>query len=234
MFKEDFGEIEFVKSTKARSINIRILATGLRITLPAKASRTEAIHFVNSVADKIKKKQLKLQNQKPLNQTVFEENTLFQTLTFGVKLQKATRKDIFFSLKNSILTIEFPEQIDIRSEKSQQYFWNGTNHFLKVEAKRIFPERVSQLAQKHNFKYSSVKIQPSKTRWGSCSQDKNINLSQYLLLLPPHLIDYVILHELCHTKEMNHGPNFWKLMDSVTNNESKNLRQQLKSYHIPK
>ena len=96
------------------------------------------------------------------------------------------------------------------------------------------PDRVKQLAEKYKFRYSSVKIQPSKTRWGSCSRERSINLSQYLLLLPAHLVDYVILHELCHTIEMNHGPRFWKLMDEVTDGQSKTLRAGLKDYHMPK
>jgi predicted metal-dependent hydrolase len=53
------------------------------------------------------------------------------------------------------------------------------------------------------------------------------------MLLPAHLIDYVILHELCHTKEMNHGVNFWRWMDRVTDNKSKELRTQLKKHHMP-
>jgi len=62
---------------------------------------------------------------------------------------------------------------------------------------------------------------------------KSINLSLYLMLLTAPLIDYVILHELCHTKEMNHGIRFWKLMDKVTESKSKELRAQLKKYHMP-
>jgi len=58
-------------------------------------------------------------------------------------------------------------------------------------------------------------------------------LSLYLMLLPADLVDYVILHELCHTKEMNHGPNFWIWMDRVTDKKSKELRAQLKNYHMP-
>ncbi len=107
-----------------------------------------------------------------------------------------------------------------------------TNHFdeteLRKKAKETLPSMLKSLANFYGFSYSSVKITKSKGRWGSCSSRANINLSLYLMLLPEHLIEYVLLHELCHTKEMNHGPRFWALMDSVTKGKAKELRRELK------
>ena len=70
----------------------------------------------------------------------------------------------------------------------------------------------------------------SKTRWGSCSYENNINLNLHLMRLPNHLIDYVILHELVHTKIKNHSKDFWNLLDVVTGN-AKNLDRELKNHH---
>jgi len=88
------------------------------------------------------------------------------------------------------------------------------------------------LAQQHGFTLTGVKINNSKTHWGSCTPRKSVNLSLYLMLLPWHLVDYVLLHELCHTIEMNHSEKFWMLMDKVTDNQAIRLRTELKNYHM--
>jgi predicted metal-dependent hydrolase len=104
---------------------------------------------------------------------------------------------------------------------------------LRSNAKAFLPRELDFLAKAYGFKYTQVKIRKSRTRWGSCSSKGIINLSFYLMLLPPHLIRYVLLHELCHTVEMNHGPAFWALLDKYTDGEAKKLRREMKNYRIP-
>ena len=101
---------------------------------------------------------------------------------------------------------------------------------LRRKALSVLPAQLAQLAQLHGFKYSAVKIRKSKSRWGSCSTKGTISLSFYLLLLPEHLIEYVLLHELCHTAQMNHSPAFWALVNKCTQNKAKELRKEIKKY----
>ena len=230
----ELGDIEFVRSKRATRINVRILKDRLKVSLPLHSTEEEAMKFIHSVKAKIIAKQQKIKNNTRENSLILDENSRLETATFAVVLEAVERKNIFFSIRDNVLKIEFPAGIDCTNEKIQQQFWNGISHFLKKEAKRLLPERINVLAEKYGFSYSSVKVQSSKTRWGSCSQGESINLSFYLMLLPWHLIDYVILHELCHTKEMNHSDKFWAWMDKVTDNSSKKLRAELKKYPIPK
>jgi predicted metal-dependent hydrolase len=229
----ELGTIEFIHNERSKHIRVRILSTGLKVSLPVKASQDEAMKFINSIRIKLIQKQEKLEQGLQKSNIIIDEKSQLQTLTFIVQASASERKNIFFSLKDGILHIEFPVGTNCSDTQIQQHFWNGISYFLRKEAKRLLPGRTRQLADKHSFDFTDLKIQSSKSRWGSCSGLKSINLSLYLMLLPAPLIDYVILHELCHTKEMNHGIKFWKWMDKVTNDKSKELRAQLKHYHMP-
>jgi predicted metal-dependent hydrolase len=227
------GTIEFIRNERSKHIRVRILNSGLKVTLPPRASEDDAMKFINSIRTKIIQKQEKLEKGLQTRNILIDENSKLQTLTFVVEAKAVNRKNIYFALKRSTLSIEFPVGTDCTTVENQQYFWNGISYFLRKEAKRLLPNRTKQLADKYGFTFTDVKIQSSKTRWGSCSRAKSINLSLYLMLLPAYLIDYVILHELCHTREMNHGDKFWAWMEKVTDGKSKELRAELKNYHMP-
>jgi len=89
---------------------------------------------------------------------------------------------------------------------------NALGGWLKSKAEVVIPERLALLAQQHGFHFNNVSIRGQKTRWGSCSSKKNINLNYKLLFLKPKVADYVLIHELCHTIEMNHSKQFWDLV----------------------
>ncbi len=103
---------------------------------------------------------------------------------------------------------------------------------LRAEAKAWLVPRLAQLASEHGFRYNKVFIKNNVSNWGSCSTKGNINLNMQLMRLPEELRDYVMLHELCHLKQLNHGPEFHALLDSLCGGREKELRRQLRQYHI--
>jgi len=98
-------------------------------------------------------------------------------------------------------------------------------------AKIKLTDRLNELSEKYGFIYNNVSIRNQKTRWGSCSARNNINLNMNLILLPLHLVDYVILHELLHTKIKNHSKEFWNAMNIYVDN-AKSLNKELKIHGI--
>lgn len=94
---------------------------------------------------------------------------------------------------------------------------NGTRsrqNYLKHReaARELVHERLEHFNRHYGLSYGRVSIKDLRTKWGSCSSRRNLNFSYRILLLPPELQDYLVVHELCHLKEMNHGENFWKLV----------------------
>ena len=102
---------------------------------------------------------------------------------------------------------------------------------LRKQAKAYLPGRLAELAAQNGFSYNQVRIKHNVSNWGSCSVKKNINLNLNLMRLPEELRDYVMLHELCHLKYMNHGKEFHALLESVCPNH-KALRRQLRDFKL--
>ncbi len=82
-------------------------------------------------------------------------------------------------------------------------------------AREYFPKRVSHYARMLGVTYGKISIRDQKTRWGSCSSEGNLSFNWRLILAPPDVLDYVVIHELCHRKEMNHSKEFWALVESL-------------------
>lgn len=103
---------------------------------------------------------------------------------------------------------------------------------LRRAAKADLPERIERLSQTTGLRYTKVSIRASRTKWGSCSGRNHISLSLFLMKLPEHLRDYVIIHELCHTVHHNHSPRFHALVDQHVGGREKVLNRELKSFTI--
>ncbi|MFC2024499.1 M48 family metallopeptidase [Chloroflexota bacterium] len=101
----------------------------------------------------------------------------------------------------------------------------------RAKAKRKLTRRLKYLAAKHGFTYNRVFIRNQKTRWGSCSQKNNISLNMKVVRLPEELIDYVILHELAHTRIKKHNDDFWVMMNKLVG-DGKVKAASLREYGI--
>lgn len=98
---------------------------------------------------------------------------------------------------------------------------------LAQQAKKLLPERVKYFAQLIGVTYGRITIRNQRTRWGSCSTKGNLNFNVALMKVQPEVLDYVVVHELCHRLEMNHSPRFWERVEEVLP-EYKALRKWLK------
>ena len=99
--------------------------------------------------------------------------------------------------------------LDKMRKHEKEYKANPEVHIDRKEARQVLISRLEEIAKKCGYSYNRVTIRNQKTRWGSCSGKNNISLNMKLVLLPDELRDFIILHELVHTKVKNHGNQFW-------------------------
>ena len=104
---------------------------------------------------------------------------------------------------------------------------------LRAEAKAHLPQRVAEIARALGLSYGKVTIRAARTKWGSCTAQNNLSLSLYLMTLPRHLQDYVIVHELCHTVHHNHSAKFHTLVNRFVGGKERELATELRQYNIP-
>lgn len=101
-------------------------------------------------------------------------------------------------------------QSDLNSHKHKYIL----EKYLKDFAKKKIIERTVSLSKKYDFEFNKIAVRDQSSRWGSCSSLKNLNFNWRLIFAPSQVMEYVIIHELCHTVQMNHSRKFWELVES--------------------
>lgn len=222
----NIGKVSYKRNLKAKRLSIRIKNTGeVKVTIPSVLSFIAAENFVLSKASWILEKLTELETQKqPIIQSGF--NTRYHSLRFIA----GDYHNIKVKYNKPYIDISYPSTIDIEHKSSQAAAKKAIELAYRIEAKEYLPLRLETMATLKGFKYDKVTIRNSVTRWGSCSSKNNISLSLHLMKLPDELIDYILLHELCHTVQKNHGPKFWELLNRVTDGRAKHLAKEVKKY----
>jgi predicted metal-dependent hydrolase len=227
---DGIGPVVLTTPKKGKRLTIKVRPfKGVEVFIPLGTPPSHVAAFIKQNRDWIKKAVEKTK-AKEGEQTIFDENTGFQSHTFALVIQPDTRHDVNIKLANGTLLVKYPSHMNVRTASIQSAIRGGIEDAIRIEAKKFLPGRLHELAKLHQFEYKKLFIKNLKTRWGSCSAINNINLNLHLLRLPFHLIDYVILHELCHTVEKNHGPQFWKLLDKVADGKAKQFEKEMKQY----
>ncbi len=233
IFMEGIGRVCLSKNGRARKYyHFKLQPDGsVLVSIPKGGSYKHAIQAVENIKPKIIK--LKEKQDKNLRKlTVFDETTEFKTRGYTIQIRRTESEQMHAKLIKNCLTIAIPQNFDILSESIQDSIRKAIEMLWRMEAKRTILPRVEELARVHGFSYQKIKITSARTRWGSCSSKNNLNFSLHLMMLPNDLVDYIILHELCHTIHKNHGPNFYAYLNKVTDGQHDKLNQALKSYRI--
>ncbi|MDR3235996.1 MAG: M48 family metallopeptidase [Prevotellaceae bacterium] len=224
------GTVTLRKLQQSRTVKISVKAEGVLVTMPFYTSFSEAEGFLDNHVDWARQAMQRLQNKQSQAQTLFTPETQFGTYSRKVQLIPSDRQNVRVQIKPEKVEIYYPATRKIDDPLLQDTIRKAVEHAWRIEAHEVLPERLRQLAAQHGFQYKRLSIRNSRSCWGSCSPDNNINLSIHLMHLPNHLIDYIILHELCHTRHKNHGAAFWNLLDVVAQHKAREYAKQLRAY----
>lgn len=213
-----------IASNRAKYIRIKLTQFGeLSVTMPVSSKISYAHDFIYSKKSWIEKNLAKVKNPKdkiiPRSLDLKLLNETWSIQYFDTQ-NVETRIPKLIEQKDSILEIQGSHEqlndFDIISKV--------LNNWCKKKAKPIFNSMLQQIAEIHGFHYHRLSIRSQKTRWGSCSNQKNINLNCKLLFMPEDVVRYVMIHELCHTIEMNHSNRFWALVEDCDANYRQHKR----------
>ena len=220
---KQWGRIIITRNPRARRIIMRVRPDAILMTVPEYAKDTDIERALTECVARLKARQQQSQQQ------TIDKGFSINTEYFRLVIKESCFNKVRLTGSTNGYVIEIPQNTDFTSADTQQMLRTAIKGAAKHCAAKVLPQRLKELAERTGFKYKRCTVRDVRSRWGSCSTSGTISLNTQLILLPARLIDYVLLHELCHTVEMNHSDRFWALMDKVTAPaKARTLRAELK------
>ncbi len=232
---KDEIEIPGIGKVKVRrGLHIKILSIkmapgrGVWVNVPYGVSERMAKDFVVSQQEWIKEQFSRLKVYEKDTGVGLGINTEIRTKFHILKVRSCSESVPSYRIDGDEIHLFVPVQTPY--ERIAPYIENFLIEVYRLESRRYLPDRVRELADRYGFKYGKLSFRNNISNWGSCSGEDNISLNIKLMKLPDVLIDYVILHELCHTIEKNHSDRFWALVKRVCPDYGES-RKQLRKYN---
>lgn len=209
-------EYRLIRS-KRKTIAIKIsLDNGIEVRAPLKASKEDIMKVIKDNEGWIRKtyEKIKKEASKAID---LKYETGEKIYFFGKEIEIEVKEGLKCTISFNGEKFLFKMESDVLQvpHKREQMGRELYIAYLRQAGKKYLELRTRQLAARYGFKVNTITIKNIKSRWGSCSTKNNINLNLRLMMADKKVIDYVIMHELCHTIEMNHSQNFWKLVESI-------------------
>lgn len=218
------GEVKVYKRKTSRSLRLTVTPEGtIRVSIPMWTPYQAGVSFA------LTKRAWIIRHAAGSTMRVLHHGQQIGKTHWLAFRADATAETIRTKVGKSDVTITHPSRYAATDDHVQKAAHTASIRALRAQATQLLPTRVYTLANRYNFTYHSLSIKQLKSRWGSCDQQQNIVLNLYLVQLPWEYIDYVILHELAHTRALNHGPDFWQEFEQVLPH-AKQLRRRMRAF----
>ena len=197
-----------------RSIGLRVGPQGLSVRAPSWTPLAEVEALLQRKADWVLTKLRQVAQAERLGPAVTDWHEGGELAYLGRCLRLGLAPEHGFEGAGAALAGE-RLLLALASDAGPERVRDAAQAWLMREAKRIFTERLDHYAPRLGVRYAGLRLSSAATRWGSASADGRIALNWRLVHLSLEMIDYVVAHELSHLREMNHGPSFWGVVESV-------------------
>ena len=223
------GKIKVRRGKNIRFLSVRIApGRGVWVNVPFGVSGRQVEEFVHTQRDWIEQNLAKIKVYEKDTGVGLGMDSEVKTKFHVLKVLACDAQRPYYKIEGKEIRLYIPR--GTAYSKIAPYVENFLVEIYRMESKRYLPGRVRELAVQFGFRYRALSFRNNISNWGSCSVDDNISLNVKLMKLPDEIIDYVILHELCHTVEKNHSSNFWALMEKVCPG-CMQLRRRLRQYN---
>ncbi|MFC2129310.1 M48 family metallopeptidase [Bacteroidota bacterium] len=227
----DIGSVLYRKNTRARNISIRISGAGeVKVTVPRFCTFQAAESFVFQKHSWIKKKLLSLERRNE-RKLVWDEGTILSMHGGRIYIEKGEADIIEVNQIGNDYQVFLSTGYDRENENDQNSLRQIIGNIGLKEAKIQFPDMLKRIAEKYELDFKRLTVRRMKSRWGSCTPENNISLNSALVFLSNSLIEYVMLHELVHTRHKNHGKDFWERLEQLMP-DAKERRKMLNKHEI--
>lgn len=225
----DIGRIKVRTGEHIKHLSIRMApGRGIWINIPYGIRKSTVIKFLEEKKEWILENRSTLRKYEKHTEVDVSVGTEIHTKLHTIKIEHTEHNKVDYKIADRALTLYIPGHLS--TEQYEEAVKSFILNIYELECRELLPERVSRWAARHGFKYRRLTFRNNVSNWGSCSHENNISLNIKLMKLPDDLIDYVILHELCHTVEKNHSDRFWNLLEQVCP-DTEEKRQKLKTYN---
>jgi len=201
---EEFGKITIRRSARSRQVRLRVGPDGLlKASLPLYAPLFLVKRLIKTSRSQLRE----LLDQASTHISFVDGMRIGKSHVLRVR---ATKGALQVKRGGQHINVLLPEDLTLEDPEAVREIRKVMQTALRVEAKSYLPKRLAFLAEEHGYTYTQVRFSHASGRWGSCNSEGVISLNIALMKLPFELIDYVIIHELAHTRFLNHSDEFWQ------------------------
>ncbi|MGB8436352.1 MAG: SprT family zinc-dependent metalloprotease [Burkholderiales bacterium] len=204
-------QVEVIRTDRSKTATVKVEEGRVSMVVPRSLTKAKVEALVTQKTQWIREKLLLQREHRPLRPKEYVSGECFTYLgkNYRLKVEPGPGKSV--KLKNGRLVVQVPFSV----QKRERYVQDALTEWYRIHALEELRKKVDRFARVVRVAPASVGIKTFRGRWGSCSIKGDMEFNWKVIIAPNRIVDYVVVHELCHLHHHNHGPEFWKCVAQV-------------------